>query len=115
MMILINIPAVILGFDINALAALLAFRAIWAIFIHSNIRLPIGPLRYFIGAPELHHWHHDRTRDAGNYANLTPFLDVIFGTYVCPDHEPAAFGVAEAMRKDFAGQIVEPLLPGAKG
>src|SRR5262252_2329456 len=74
---------------------LAAFRGIWAIYIHSNVRLPIGPLRMLIGAPELHHWHHDRDRDAGNYANISPLMDILFGTYRCPDHEPEHFGINE--------------------
>ena len=32
----------------------------------------LGPLKWFVGAPELYHWHHDRARDAGNYANISP-------------------------------------------
>ena len=32
--------------------------------------------------------HHDRDRDVGNYANLSPLMDILFGTYHCPDHEP---------------------------
>jgi sterol desaturase/sphingolipid hydroxylase (fatty acid hydroxylase superfamily) len=28
----------------------------------------------------LHHWHHDRDRDFGNYANVSPLMDVLFGT-----------------------------------
>ncbi len=91
---LINLPAFILGFPLETLAGLIAFRGIWAIYIHSNVRLPIGPLRMLIGAPELHHWHHDRDRDFGNYANISPVMDVLFGTYHCPDSEPkvSAFG-----------------------
>src|SRR6266446_7853901 len=73
---LINLPAFVMGFPLETLAGLLAFRGIWAICIHSNVRLPIGPLRMFIGAPELHHWHHDRDRAAGNYANLSPLMDI---------------------------------------
>lgn len=90
---LINIPAFALGFPIGTLAGLIAFRGIWAIYIHSNVRLPIPPLRWLIGAPELHHWHHDRDRRAGNYANISPLMDLIFGTYKCPDHEPESFGI----------------------
>ncbi|HSQ56025.1 MAG TPA: sterol desaturase family protein, partial [Gemmata sp.] len=85
---LINLPAFILGFPLEALAGFIAFRGIWAIYIHSNIRLPIGPLRAVLGAPELHHWHHAKDRDAGNYGNVCPLMDLIFGTYRCPDHEP---------------------------
>ncbi|HEY1120644.1 MAG TPA: sterol desaturase family protein [Haloferula sp.] len=105
---LINLPAFVLGFPLETLAGLIAFRGIWAIYIHSNVRLPIGPLRWFIGAPELHHWHHDRARDAGNYANISPLMDLAFGTYRCPDHEPEAFGVHEEMPRSYLGQMIHP-------
>ncbi len=107
-MALINLPAFALGFPIETLAGLVAFRGLWAIYIHSNVRLPIGPLRVLIGAPELHHWHHDRARDAGNYANISPVMDVVFGTYTCPDHEPEAFGVHEPMPRGYLGQLLHP-------
>jgi sterol desaturase/sphingolipid hydroxylase (fatty acid hydroxylase superfamily) len=105
---LINLPAFILGFPLNTLAALIAFRGIWAIYIHSNVRLPIGPLRVLIGAPELHHWHHDRDRDAGNYANISPLMDLIFGTYRCPDHEPERFGIHEPIAQNYFWQMIHP-------
>jgi sterol desaturase/sphingolipid hydroxylase (fatty acid hydroxylase superfamily) len=105
---LINLPAFLFGFPLKTLALLIAFRGIWAIYIHSNVRLPIGPLRMLIGAPELHHWHHDKSRDAGNYANISPILDLLFGTYVCPDHEPAAFGIHEPISRNYLGQLLHP-------
>lgn len=108
---LINLPAFIVGFPLETLSALIAFRGIWAIYIHSNVRLPIGSLRKIIGAPELHHWHHDLDRDAGNYANLSPIMDIIFGTYVCPDHEPERFGINEVSSTNYIGQLVYPMLP----
>jgi sterol desaturase/sphingolipid hydroxylase (fatty acid hydroxylase superfamily) len=64
-----------------------------------------------IGAPELHHWHHDRDRDAGNYANISPLMDIIFGTYRCPDHEPEHFGINEPIARGYVGQLVHPFLP----
>lgn len=97
---IINLPAFILGFPLETLAGFLAFRGLWAIYIHSNVRLPIGPLRMLIGAPELHHWHHDKARDAGNYANISPLMDLLFGTYRCPDHEPETFGIHEPVKQD---------------
>jgi hypothetical protein len=105
---LINLPAFLLGFPLETLAGLIAFRGIWAIYIHSNVRLPIGPLRWFIGAPELHHWHHDRARDAGNYANISPLMDIAFGTYRCPDHEPESFGIHEPIPRSYLGQMLHP-------
>jgi sterol desaturase/sphingolipid hydroxylase (fatty acid hydroxylase superfamily) len=108
---IINLPALIFGFPLETIAGLIAFRGIWAIYIHSNVRLPIGPLRMIIGAPELHHWHHDLNRDAGNYANISPLMDIAFGTYTYPDHEPEAFGIHEPLPKNYIGQMVVPLLP----
>lgn len=112
---LINLPAFLMGFPLETLAGLIAFRGIWAIYIHSNVRLPLGPLCMLIGAPELHHWHHDRDRDAGNYANISPLMDIVFGTYTCPDREPERFGIHEPFPKNYLGQLLEPLLPGRVG
>ena len=108
---LINLPAFIMGFPLESIAGVIAFRGIWAIYIHSNVRLPIGPLRILIGAPELHHWHHDLDRRAGNYANISPIMDIIFGTYKCPNEEPEKFGIKEESPKSYLGQLIEPLLP----
>src|SRR5215211_7158945 len=105
---LINLPVFVLGFPLEALAGFIAFRGIWAIYIHSNVRLPIGPLRMLIGAPELHHWHHDRDRQAGNYANISPLMDILFGTYRCPSHEPESFGVHEPVARGYVGQMIHP-------
>ena len=90
---IINLPAIILGFPLHTIATFILFRGLWAIYIHSNIKLPLGPLRMLIGAPEIHHWHHAKDRDAGNYANLSPLMDIIFGTYTCPSQEPYEFGI----------------------
>jgi sterol desaturase/sphingolipid hydroxylase (fatty acid hydroxylase superfamily) len=112
---LINLPAFIMGFPLETLAGFIAFRGIWAIYIHSNVRLPIGPLKMLIGAPELHHWHHDLDRKAGNYANISPLMDIIFGTYTCPKKEPEAFGIDEPFPKSYIGQMLHPLVPGKMG
>jgi sterol desaturase/sphingolipid hydroxylase (fatty acid hydroxylase superfamily) len=108
---LINLPAFVFGFSLEAIAGLISFRGIWAIYIHSNVRLPLGPLRLLIGAPELHHWHHDLERDAGNYANISPLMDVIFRTYTCPSEEPKKFGIKEDSPSHYLGHLLYPLLP----
>jgi sterol desaturase/sphingolipid hydroxylase (fatty acid hydroxylase superfamily) len=108
---LVNLPAFVLGFPIETLAGFIAFRGIWAVYVHSNVRIPTGPLRILLGAPELHHWHHDRDRDAGNYGNISPLMDVLFGTYVCPDHEPEQFGLKEPGPSSYLGQLLQPFVP----
>jgi len=105
---LINLPAFVLGFPLETLAGFIAFRGMWAIYIHSNVKLPLGPLRMIIGAPELHHWHHDRARDAGNYANLSPLMDLLFGTYRHPGVEPESFGIQEPSAKTYLGHLWQP-------
>ena len=107
---LINLPAFLLGFPLETIAGFIAFRGIWAIYIHSNVRLPIGPFRMVLGAPELHHWHHDRDRDAGNYANISPLMDILFGTYRCPDREPEHLGLNEPGPKTYLGHLIHPFL-----
>jgi sterol desaturase/sphingolipid hydroxylase (fatty acid hydroxylase superfamily) len=106
---LVNLPVFALGFPIQALAYFAAFRGLWAILIHANVRFPLpAPVRVLIGGPELHHWHHDRDRDFGNYANVSPLMDVLFGTYHCPDDEPRAVGVSEPMPTSYVGQLLHP-------
>lgn len=105
---LINLPAFIFGFNLNAIAAIIAFRGIWAIYIHSNVRLNIGFIKKIIGSPDLHHWHHDIERDRGNYANISPLMDILFGTYYCPDKEPEEFGLKEKLPNNYLGQLLVP-------
>ncbi len=107
---LVNAPIFALGFPVRTLAYFAVFRGLWAVFIHCNVRLPMGPLRMVLGAPELHHWHHDRSRDSGNYANVSPLMDLIFGTYHCPDYEPDAFGIEEAVPSSYMGQLIYPFV-----
>jgi sterol desaturase/sphingolipid hydroxylase (fatty acid hydroxylase superfamily) len=108
---LINLPAIVAGFPVATLAGLVAFRGVWAIFIHSNVRVPLGPLRALVGSPELHHWHHARDRRAGNYANLSPLMDLAFGTYRYEPVEPESLGLVEPFPRTYLGQLVRPLLP----
>jgi sterol desaturase/sphingolipid hydroxylase (fatty acid hydroxylase superfamily) len=108
---LINLPAFIMGFQLGSMAAIVAFRGIWAIYIHSNVRLPLGPLKVLIGSPELHHWHHNIERDAGNYANISPLMDKLFGTYSCPPREPAQYGIKEDFPQNYVGQLLNPMIP----
>ena len=105
---MINLPAIVVGFPVAAIAGLVAFRGVWAIYIHSNVRLPLPFLRAILGSPELHHQHHALDRDAGNYANLSPLMDILFGTYRLPAREPDAFGVREPFPKTYLGQLLHP-------
>jgi sterol desaturase/sphingolipid hydroxylase (fatty acid hydroxylase superfamily) len=108
-----NLPAMVLGLPFDVLAVLVTFRGVWAIFIHSNVQLPLGPLRVLFGAPELHHFHHQRTREtAHNFANLAPFLDILFRTYHRPrGPETYPLGLTEPFPAGYLAQLVEPFRP----
>jgi len=105
-----NLPAFLLGVPIGALAALAVLRGMWAIFVHSNVRLPLGPLRWILGAPELHHWHHARVpQTLHNFANLAPWVDALFGTHHCPEGaERYALGLDEPWPTGYLAQLARP-------
>ncbi len=65
-------------------------------------------------AGEVHHWHHAHDRDAGNYANLSPVMDLLFGTYHHPGEEPEAFGLNVPIPRTFLGQLRHPFREGAR-
>ncbi len=109
---LINLPGIALGVSFPALGAVVVFRGMWAIFIHANVSLPVGPLRYLFGEPALHHWHHARVAETKhNFANLAPYLDILFGTYHRPEKEDYELGLVDPWPRGYVAQIVKPFLP----
>lgn len=108
-----NAPALVLGVRIEYLAGLVLFRNAWAIFIHSNVRVDVGPLRYLVGAPELHRYHHAKVAQTRhNFANLAPWLDVVFGTYCRPEPDATyELGVPEVTAQGYLPQLAEPFHP----
>lgn len=106
----VNTPAILLGFPLSTVAGVAVFRGMWGVFIHSNVRMELGPLKYLFGAPILHHWHHDRdTGGSCNYANLMPVMDLLFGTYREPDMEPEHLGIDEPHPESWLGLVLQPL------
>jgi len=105
-----NLPAMLLGLPFEALAVLIALRGAWSILIHANVALPLGPLRFVLGAPDLHHFHHARVeRTAHNFANLAPWLDLVFRTYHRPiSPETYALGLTEAWPRSYLAQLLQP-------
>lgn len=109
-----NLPAMLLGVSLQAIAGFLVFRGLWAMYIHSNCRAEIPGLRLFLGSPQLHHWHHAIEKGGRvNYANLNPLMDRLFGTYYAPGRMPDSYGLPEGQRgaEDYASQIIHPLTP----
>lgn len=103
----VNLPAMLLGIDLRMWVGLVVFRGLWAILVHTNARVPLGPLKWLFGSPEFHRAHHAADRDAGHYANLAPWLDVAFGTHGS-SQEPERLGIEEPHPDGWLGLLLWP-------
>ena len=88
------------------------FGTIWTFFIHTNVRVRLGPLEWVISSPCFHHWHHtnDDHRDR-NFAFVFPVIDRLFGTAWLPKYWPPSYGIDEPVSPTLAGQFFDPLEP----
>lgn len=105
------LPIFALGFTRPALGGFLAFTTFQAIFIHANVRLTFGPLRWLVATPEFHHWHHANQPDAynTNFAGEFPWLDAIFGTLYLPKGRmPARYGIDDQVPGGYLRQLAWP-------
>lgn len=61
----------------------------WVVFIHTNIRLHLGPFAVLFNAPQAHRIHHSRLREHfdRNFAAFFPFWDILFGTFHYPSRD----------------------------
>ena len=111
------VPLYILGFSKATFGAYIALATFHAVFIHANVRFKFGKLRWLIGSPQFHHWHHSADREAHNknFAGELPLLDLIFGTYYLPgDRMPERYGVSEPVPVNYLGQMAYPFRRVAK-
>jgi len=83
----ITIPMAFL-FNITPLEdAWVAFLVVQlSLFIHANLRLPLGFLTPVLMGPQLHRLHHsvEPEHQNMNYAAFFPIWDIVFGTYIGP-------------------------------
>lgn len=91
-------------------AVVVVIGTTWSFFIHSNIRIRLGPLEWLLSSPAFHHWHHtnDEHRDR-NFAAVFPWIDRLFGTAWLPRHWPPVYGIDAKTPSTLAGQLVDPL------
>ncbi len=52
------LPVFALGFSDVVIGAYMSLYAWQSVFIHSNVNIKFGPLRWILASPEFHHWHH---------------------------------------------------------
>ena len=75
---------------------------------HFNVQISAGPLNYLLVGTELHRHHHSANlAEAGNYGVLTPFWDIVFGTFRYDANKaPEALGVSAPEHYPTSNQIV---------
>jgi sterol desaturase/sphingolipid hydroxylase (fatty acid hydroxylase superfamily) len=83
-------PIIILGADPAVVPIKAMLDAMWGIFIHANINVKLGKLKYFLNSPELHLWHHANYREVfhANFSTKFSLWDYLFGTIYDPGHKP---------------------------
>jgi hypothetical protein len=62
----------------------------FGMFIHGNINVRLGKLKYIINTPELHLWHHANYLEVfhANFATKFAIWDHLFGSAYDPGHAP---------------------------
>jgi sterol desaturase/sphingolipid hydroxylase (fatty acid hydroxylase superfamily) len=106
------LPLYALGFGRVSLGAFVILITVQAIFIHANVRISLGPLRWVIATPQFHHWHHAQEPEAynTNFAGEFPVLDALFGTLYLPaDRWPAQYGIDDIEPTGYLRQLAWPL------
>jgi sterol desaturase/sphingolipid hydroxylase (fatty acid hydroxylase superfamily) len=106
-----NLPFLVFGLDLYVAMPLIVFRSVWAVILHANVTLPLGPLGLLVGDPVLHRAHHARDLPAANFGNLAPYLDVLFRTHRRPVDESYALGVAGVPPRSFVAHLLRPEAP----
>jgi sterol desaturase/sphingolipid hydroxylase (fatty acid hydroxylase superfamily) len=97
-------------------ALIVLVMTVWGFFIHSNLRMRLGPLEWMLATPAFHHWHHTREDHKDrNYAANLPVVDWLFGTFYLPDKWPESYGTDTPVDASMAGQLLDPLTLGPVG
>jgi len=112
------LPLALIGFGIDDFFIVYIVSLAIGHFNHSNLNVPLGPLKYILNNPQMHIWHHARawpsTRDGAapsaygiNFGISLSVWDYLFGTAAIPhsgrDIELGFDGV-EDFPHGFAGQ-----------
>jgi sterol desaturase/sphingolipid hydroxylase (fatty acid hydroxylase superfamily) len=88
----------ILGATETTLYVFTIFDAFMALFIHSNIKVNVGPLKYIFNSPQMHHIHHSNQLkyQQSNYGDKITIYDWLFGTALtlpATDLEKLEYGI----------------------
>ncbi|WP_184542183.1 sterol desaturase family protein [Mucilaginibacter sp. FT3.2] len=83
-------PIILLGANPVVVPIKALIDAMFGMFIHANIKVKLGKLKYLINTPELHLWHHANYQEVfhANFSTKLSVWDYLFGTVYDPGHAP---------------------------
>ncbi|MCF8307122.1 MAG: sterol desaturase family protein [Ignavibacteriales bacterium] len=101
-------PIVLLSGSVEVIAYKGVISAVWGMFIHSNIDVNSGKLRFFINGPEMHRWHHSMGKGRNNnFSTKFAIWDWMFGTAFLPDTMKAdIYGLKTYFPKNYFSQTI---------
>ena len=115
------IPLAMIGFGIDDFILVHLTALTIGHINHSNLNIPLGPLKYVINNPQMHIWHHAHTklwpeelRYGINYGLSLSIWDYLFKTAHIPhDGKNIELGFDEIddYAQGFVGQMLTPLKP----
>lgn len=108
---LVQLPLVVLGARPEAIFLFNALLGLQGLVSHFNVDIKAGPLNYVLTGTELHRYHHSAVvAEAKNYGGLTPFWDLVFGTFEYhPKRLPQALGVQDPGRYPASNDFIKVL------
>ena len=109
---LVQLPLVVLGARPESIFLFNALMGLQGLVSHFNVNIKAGALNYLLVGTELHRYHHSADlAEAKNFGVLTPFWDMVFGTFrYQPERLPAALGVANPTIYPQSNQLIKVLL-----
>lgn len=109
------IPLMMIGFGLTDFFLVHLFTLAIGHLNHTNVYLPLGPLRYLFNNPQAHTWHHAKElpqhRYGVNFGLTLNIWDYLFGTAYYPgDGKDIALGFegVESFPRGFSRQLRYP-------
>jgi len=89
-------------------------ESVMSYFVHANLNITLGPLKYIFATPVFHRWHHTFTTEGGasNYGAVLACWDVLFGTFYFPVGQvPQRYGIEnDPLNKNIFKQLFHPFI-----
>lgn len=106
------VPVFALDFSSTAILIFTLIYQWQSLFIHSNTRIKVGPLKWLPASPQFHHWHHANEREAWdkNFAGQLPLLDMLGGTLFMPYRMPQKYGTDDPVPPLYHQQLAYPFV-----